>query len=579
VFCAAIALSALAAPPTAVDAIAQQPVKQVLILQSFGGDFAPYNLASSIFRSHLVATWAGPVEFNEVSVLGTLSEGTEVEGALREYLIAIRELQQPDLVVAVGGVAGPFVLAHREDLFPATPALYIGVAPRLVHDGGITANDASVPLGVDLPLLVENILTVLPRTESIAIMVGSSPIELYWRDELGRELRPFEDRVRLVWWDDLSGEEILDRAAALPEHSAILYTLFLVDAAGIPHTDKSILGKLHEVASAPIFGLFDTQLGEGLVGGPLLPVSRLASLAAGAAAGILQGEPPERFRLPPVTPEPVFDGRELLRWDIPENRLPPGSTVRFRAPSPWVEYWRPILAVLIIILIQAGLVVGLLAKSSRLRTAEAEVRALSRRLLSAFEDERRRLARELHDDVAQRLARLAIDAARLEGAGGPSPLREEIGHLSVDVHSLSRRLHPSLLDNLGLEEALRAEAEQFVEATGIDVEAKLEEILTKPAADASLCLFRIAQESLRNVERHARAGRVELALRSARGGCELEVRDDGAGFDPEQAREQGIGLASMRERAHLAGGHLEISSAPGRGTTVKAWVPAARTAP
>ncbi len=242
--------------------------------------------------------------------------------------------------------------------------------------------------------------------------------------------------------------------------------------------------RLHEVASAPIFGLFDTLLGQGIVGGPLLPIETVSHLSAEAAANILRGEPPATNRVPAVSPgPPVFDWRELERWGIRARDLPPGSTIRFRPPSPWVQYRWPVLGGLSIIVILAGLVIGLLVHRARRRVAELEVRALSQRLLTASEDERRWLARELHDDLAQRLARLAIDAARLERADSMAAsgidlgaMRGEIASMSHDVHALSHRLHPSLLDHLGLEEALRAEAERFSGAESIAVELRLEEL-------------------------------------------------------------------------------------------------------
>jgi signal transduction histidine kinase len=146
--------------------------------------------------------------------------------------------------------------------------------------------------------------------------------------------------------------------------------------------------------------------------------------------------------------------------------------------------------------------------------------------------------------------------------------------MSSDVHALSRRLHPSLLDNLGLEEALRAEAERFADARSLAIELRLDELTVKPSPDAALCLYRVAQESLQNVVRHAHASRVEISLRATAGGCELEVRDNGVGFDPQKQRTgPSLGHASMRERVHLVGGRLALHSVPRHGTSVVAWVP------
>jgi signal transduction histidine kinase len=375
---------------------------------------------------------------------------------------------------------------------------------------------------------------------------------------------------------------MLRRARELPPRSAIFYALLLVDAAGVPHSLQTALIDLHAAASAPIFGLFDHQLGRGIVGGPLVSIAEASHLSAQVAARVLAGEAPSANRLPPLGPGlPTFDWRELRRWGIRERTLPPGSTVLFRPLSAWSLYRWEIVGALALITLLAGLVVGLVVSGARRRRAELEVRALSRRLLTASEEERRWLARELHDDLAQRLARLAIDAARIErgeatAAGGVdlASMRTEIGSLSSDVHALSRRLHPIVLDDLGLEEALRAEAERFGASESIAVSLQLEELHGELAPDIALCLYRIAQEAMRNVARHARADRVEISLRLEQGGCALEVRDNGVGFDPQAERSgPGLGHVSMRERVQLVGGRLAIRSATGRGTAVRAWVP------
>ena len=215
----------------------------------------------------------------------------------------------------------------------------------------------------------------------------------------------------------------------------------------------------------------------------------------------------------------------------------------------------------------------------RRRRAEKEATDLSGRLLTAHEDERRRLARELHDDLTQRLARLAIDAGRMENAPaapeGIRPLREDLVRLSEDVHALSYRLHPSVLDDLGLVEALRAECDRVARHGALRVEVDARDVPEALPAEASLCLFRVAQEALSNAARHARASAVTVVLSPSRMGLQLAVSDNGSGFDPARSRERAsLGLASMRERVRLLQGELDIESTAGRGTTVVAWVPA-----
>ncbi len=215
------------------------------------------------------------------------------------------------------------------------------------------------------------------------------------------------------------------------------------------------------------------------------------------------------------------------------------------------------------------------------KQVEESARDLSGRLLRAQEEERARLGRELHDDITQRLARLAMDVGQCErGTPESSPaetlreVREGLVRLSEDVHALAYRLHPSLVDDLGLADALKAECERFARQEPTAVEVKVQDVPATLPQDTALGLFRVAQEALRNVSRHARASTVQVTLRPMQGGLQLAIQDNGTGFDPvPRSERRSLGLASMRERVRLLGGELDIESAPGHGTTVVAWVP------
>jgi signal transduction histidine kinase len=240
---------------------------------------------------------------------------------------------------------------------------------------------------------------------------------------------------------------------------------------------------------------------------------------------------------------------------------------------------------LAIVVVQTGLILALLAQRARRRRAEGESSALSGRLLTVHEDERRRLARELHDDVTQRLARLAIDAARLEStqtlprSTHRSTVHSDLVRLSDDVHALSYRLHPSILDDLGLEEALKAECEHVARQGDVRVDVDVQTVPSKLPQDVALCIFRVAQEALRNVIRHAHASVATVTLAMKNGGLNLEVKDNGHGFDlGERVDHPSLGHASMEERIRLVRGRLQIRSTAGQGTTISAWVPLASTA-
>ena len=224
---------------------------------------------------------------------------------------------------------------------------------------------------------------------------------------------------------------------------------------------------------------------------------------------------------------------------------------------------------------------GVLRDVTDRKQAEEESRDLSRRLIRAQEEERALLARELHDDVSQRLAVLAIDVGRAELAAADGEqadamqaVREGLVSLSEDIHSLAYQLHPSVLEELGLVEALRAECGRRTRGGGLDVSADLGPPPRALTKDSALCLFRVAQEALSNVAHHAGACRATVTLRQIGDGLLLAVSDDGVGFESEHFGEgMHLGLASMRERVRLVRGTLDIESAPSRGTKVIAWVP------
>ena len=224
---------------------------------------------------------------------------------------------------------------------------------------------------------------------------------------------------------------------------------------------------------------------------------------------------------------------------------------------------------------------GVLRDITETKRAEETLRDLSRRLIRAHEDERALLARELHDDVTQRLAVLAIDVGRAELAASDGAqadvmrsVHAELVRLSEDIHSLAYQLHPSVLEELGLIEALRAECERRGRQGRLAVAMDVGFLPAVAGKESELCLFRVVQEALTNVARHADTRTANVMLREADGGLLLAVSDDGVGFDPASPRDgRSLGLASMRERLHLVGGTLDIESSPGQGTTIVAWVP------
>lgn len=216
------------------------------------------------------------------------------------------------------------------------------------------------------------------------------------------------------------------------------------------------------------------------------------------------------------------------------------------------------------------------------KAAEQQLQALAQRLIVAQEEERGRLARELHDDVTQRLGALAIDAGKLAGDLVNEPavapklrgLQESAIRLAHDVQGLSRRLHPSILSDLGLVAALRAEVQALRDRSELAVSFAAEEPPASFPRESALALYRAAQECFHNIGRHSGAKEVNVELTVINGSVRLSIEDDGLGFDPGATRRRGgLGLASLDERARLAGGSLQIRSQPGQGARITVEVP------
>ncbi len=220
-----------------------------------------------------------------------------------------------------------------------------------------------------------------------------------------------------------------------------------------------------------------------------------------------------------------------------------------------------------------------------LRRSQTVLRRLSRELLTSQESERRRLSRELHDDVTQRLAALAIQAELAEARLGEDADRshdhlrdivEKTQQLAGDVQLLSRRLHPVGLRTLGLSEAIRQECDAFTRRSGVEAEVRSTIASEEVPENVAVAAFRILQESLHNIEKHAATGRVRIAAAMTSGLLVLSISDEGRGFDPEAEDELGLGLVTMRERAASIGGELSIVSRSGEGTTVRLSAPGRR---
>jgi signal transduction histidine kinase len=217
------------------------------------------------------------------------------------------------------------------------------------------------------------------------------------------------------------------------------------------------------------------------------------------------------------------------------------------------------------------------------KLAEEALSSVSRRLIEAHEEERTWIARELHDDINQRIALLAVNLDHLKRdlpvsavaiSGRLAKMVEHVAELGSDVQALSHRLHSSKLQYLGVAAAASSFCKEVSEKWEVEVDFHFEGVPKNLSQDIALCLFRVLQEALQNAVKHSESRHFDVLLVGASSAIELTVRDSGIGFDPEDAiKGRGLGLVGMKERLRLVAGELSIESRLRIGTTIHARVP------
>ena len=287
----------------------------------------------------------------------------------------------PDLMVAVGSPAFSFLVRHREVLFPSTPVLIAGTSEQALRAGAVLDNAAVLPLEINLKAMISDILQVLPATRNVYVILGASPIEKFWISEFQRELSTFSKGLQIEYLDRLAFDAIRRRVAALPPDSAIFFALMIRDAAGTLLDPGEALKTIIADANAPVFALFQSFFGSGIVGGRLVQDRDAGVFAATAALRILGGAPPAGESMPPAPiGPPVYDGQALKRWGIDARRLPAGSRVDFRVPSLWERYHWHVTGGASLLLLQGGLIARLLIQRRRRDVAERQLARSEHRL-------------------------------------------------------------------------------------------------------------------------------------------------------------------------------------------------------
>src|SRR5258705_554515 len=417
--------------------------------------------------------------------------------SLRDYIQEKYQGRRIDLVVAVTDVALQFVLQYRDDLFPSEPIVFAGFFPPAaevrVADPGITG--AVMAEGYEETLALA--LRLHPSTTQVFVVAKWPELRF---DSLQTDLRAFESRARISYLTQDPLPDVLKAVRAAPRNSLVLFIRYADDSNGASPTNDEAARMVAEAAAVPVYGVAESNIGSGVVGGAVLSPETVGKRVGEIARRIVHGARPQDIPIEKTVVTPTFDWRQLRRWGVAESALPAGSIVRFREFSVWERYRTGIIVTASVLVLQSVLIASLVFERRRRRLAEVE----SRRHLAAMAHLDRRaamgeLATSLAHELNQPLNAILQNAGVAKMLLSAIAVPPELGEMAEIINDIRK-------DDIRASEVIRR-------MRGLLQKHELE---THPVN-----LNEVAQETVAIVRPDARSREVQLEMDLADGVCPI----------------------------------------------------------
>jgi signal transduction histidine kinase len=464
-----------------------------------------------------------------------------------------------DVAVAVMAPAFDFLLADGDLIFPGTPIVFSGLDRQQLANRSLPPNVYGVLVKREFAPTLDLVLRLHPTTEHVVVVAGTSDFDTRLLLQAQKEFRPYENRVSFTYLVELPLEQLLSTLSLLPSRDIVLYLTLFQDGIGHPFVPHEVVERVSGAASVPVYGFLDQYLGRGIVGGSLYSFTAIGAETAKLVLRLLAGAVPPQTLTEVVSNKVMFDWRQILRWGLREDRLPPNSEIYFREPTVWQRYSWQIAFISALFLAQAGLISVLLHERRRRRLAEVQSR---QRMAELAHMNRYSTAGELTASIAheinQPLGSILTNAETAqEILTSPRPDIEELKDIVGDILQDDRRASevirrmrsllkkaPFELKKFDLNELVR-ETVEFLSALAVGRKVELNSFITPLALpiigdriqlqQVILDLVVNAIEAMADTPRENR--KISIHTSRADDFAELTVSDSGPGIPADRLKE------------------------------------------